>query len=463
MGISPVHIEWLEARGLDPELAAKYGWESTRNKHGDVLVIPYIRNERVIRNKYRLPGKQFRQDPDRPRSLWNEDCLRDRTLGIEPLIITEGECDALAAIQSGFVRSVSVPDGADSNLDFLSDDEIWKLFDDITEIIIASDGDGPGQKLQGELVRRFSPVRCKFLEYPEGCKDINDVLLLHGERGVQDLIARAKAFPIKGLFQLSDYPDMPEPETYSSGWINLGAHLRLWRGEFMVVTGVPSAGKSLWVTNLVSNLVEDHGHRVAIASFEMRIVPYVRDILRKHHGKSTAQADAWIGEHFVFIDQDPMSDDEEISTVDWIIARAEDAVLRHGINWLVIDPWNQVERDSDDNWSEERYQRHAIKQLKRFARAYDVGVIVVAHPTKDVKQRDGSIRRPTGYDISGSAHWFNAADHLIVLWRDGAGRDVEIIVEKSRFASGGIIGSAWLRYEIENGRYVATHSPEGEA
>lgn len=462
MAISRVHAEWLEARRLDVELADRYGLASDRNKHGDVLVIPYVRNERVIRNKYRLPGKQFRQDPDRPRSFWNEDCLRDHTLGNEPIIVTEGELDALAAIQSGFVRSISVPDGADSNLDFLGEDEIWALFDSAREIIIASDGDVPGQKLQAELVRRFSAVRCKFVEYPEGCKDLNDVLRTGGEALVRAVIGAAKPFPIKGLFRLSDYPDIPEPETYSSGWINLGANLRLWRGEFMVVTGVPSAGKSLWTTNLMANLVEDHGHRVAIASFEMRIVPYVRDILRKHHGGSVHQADAWIGEHFVFIDQDPTGDDEDAATVDWIIARAEDAVIRYGIHWLVIDPWNQVERDSSDNWAEERYQRHAIKQLKRFARAYNVGVVVVAHPTKDVKQRDGTVRRPTGYDISGSAHWYNAADHLIVIWREGSSREIEVIVEKSRFVSGGAIGSAWLRYEPERGRYVPSHGPEPE-
>jgi hypothetical protein len=38
----------------------------------------------------------------------------------------------------------------------------------------------------------------------------------------------------------------------------------------------------------------------------------------------------------------------------------------------------------------------------RFARLYDVAVIVVAHPTKEVG-RDGKARPPTLYDIEGSA------------------------------------------------------------
>ena len=461
MGINRLHEEWLDARSIDVETATKFGiYSDPRSPFGDALVIPYLREGKTLRNKYRLAGKQFRQDPDRPRSFWNEDCLRDPTLGTEPLIIAEGELDGVAGAQSGFQRIVSVPDGADSNLDFLGDDEIWDLIRNIREVILATDGDKPGMKLRAELARRFGPARCKFVEYPEGCKDLNDVLRLYGEDGVRRVIADARPYPLKGIFELDQFADVPEPETYGTGWINLGANLRLWRGEFMVVTGIPSAGKSLWTTNLLANLAEEHGHRTAMASFEMRIVPYVRDIMRRHHGGEHREADNWIKRHFVFIDQDP-SVDEDV-TVDWIIERAEDAVLRYGIHWLVIDPWNQVERDVNDNWSEERYQRQAIKALKKFARAYDVGVIVVAHPTKDVKQRDGTVRRPTGYDISGSAHWVNAADHLVALWREGASREIEVIIQKSRYASGGIIGSAWLRYEPDEGRYVPTHNPNPE-
>ena len=46
------------------------------------------------------------------------------------------------------------------------------------------------------------------------------------------------------------------------------------------------------------------------------------------------------------------------------------------------------------------YISRGIRALKRFARLYDVAVIVVAHPTKDVG-RDGKARPPTLYDIEG--------------------------------------------------------------
>jgi twinkle protein len=462
MQLTEEHAAWLQGRGLEPEIAIRFGLYSEQQKsNGRVLVIPYVREGKVINHKYRGPNKTFRQDTGAPRSLWNEDILRDTTLANEPLIITEGELDGLAAIQCGFVRTVSVPDGAGTNLDFLA--AIWSLLKDIPTVILAADADQPGQKLNAELARRLGAARCHFLTFPDGSKDINDVLRLYGPEAVRELVRGSKPYPVKGLYRLSDYPDVPEPVTYETPWPNLRNHLRLWHGEFCVVTGVPGSGKSLWTLNLLTSLC--HNGRqdrqcAAIASFEMPTVPYVRDVLRLAYngGEDKPKADAWINERLVFIDQDPREEQDE-ATVDWVLERAEDAVIRYGINWLLIDPWNQIDHVMGREGSAE-YQRKAIKSIKRFARSFGVGVIVVAHPTKDVKQRDGSIRKPNGYDIDGSAHWLNAADHLLVVDRPQAGLTaVEISVRKSRFKSGGIPGSGWLRYDEHKGQYFPTIAP----
>ena len=52
------------------------------------------------------------------------------------------------------------------------------------EIILATDGDGPGQILRDELALRLGRSRCKYLSYPSGTKDINDVLDQNGHDGV---------------------------------------------------------------------------------------------------------------------------------------------------------------------------------------------------------------------------------------------------------------------------------------
>ena len=175
--MSDEHAKWLEARGLDLEIVTRYGlFTDRRNPDGRDLVIPYRRNGKVINHKYRHPSKLFRQDTGAPRSFWNEDCLRDPTLASQPIIICEGEMDALSAIQAGYLRTVSVVDGAGSSFDFLDKGDLWPLLKDASSVILAGDGDEAGGKLNAELARRFGAARCSWVTYPEGTKDLNDVL-----------------------------------------------------------------------------------------------------------------------------------------------------------------------------------------------------------------------------------------------------------------------------------------------
>ena len=467
--LSDEHAKWLEARGLDLEIVTRYGvFTSRRRPDGRELAIPYRRNGKVINHKYRGPNKAFEQDAGAPRSFFNEDCLRDPTLASQPIIICEGEPDALSAIQAGYLRTVSVVDGASSNLDFVGEGDLWEIMKDAPNIILAGDGDEAGRKLNAELARRFGAARCSWLTYPEGTKDLNDVLQqADGDAAaVAYVIGNAKPYPIKGLFKLSDYPDIGEPATYETGFLTLNPYMRPWRGEFMVISGVPSHGKSRFSLELLASMARAHNHRAVIASFEMRTVPYVRNILREHFGNVDTEnmtweqkkaADTWIENTFCFIDQDPREEDEE-ATLDWLIEKAGDAVVRYGVDWFLLDPWNQVEHRRDRGESESDYQGRAIRALKRFARSFDCGVIVVAHPTKEVKLPNGEIRVPTLYDIAGSAHWYNAADHGVIVAGDTTTNVREIRVEKSRYRAAGVPGSAWLM--LENGRLRPTVEPK---
>ncbi len=64
-------------------------------------------------------------------------------------------------------------------------------------------------------------------------------------------------------------------------------------------------------------------------------------------------------------------------------------------------------------------------------------VIIVAHPAKMQRGKDGKYPFPTLYDISDSAHWFNKADIGVVVHRASLIDDKEttIRVAKSRYGS----------------------------
>jgi twinkle protein len=191
------------------------------------VVFPFLERGVVVNEKYRAPGKKFWQRAVGRRTFWNSDALDDPALeaGHQALVITEGELDALTAIECGFPLSVSVPDGAPPVPEGEKPDDLgpidqcgehagkleflWNNRDPLKRIkrfIIATDGDRPGQRLAAELVRRLSASRCLFVEYPRGSKDLNDVAVLHGKDAVAAILNGAKPYPVRGLYQLSDLP-----------------------------------------------------------------------------------------------------------------------------------------------------------------------------------------------------------------------------------------------------------------
>ncbi len=270
-------IRLLEARGIDPEIAAKVGVETHNGQGGgDWISISYRLADRVVNRKYRtLSGdKRFYQDKGAIKCLWNADVITDPTLAHVPLIVTEGELDAIAAMQCGFQRVVSVPDGAPqqeiqqggTKFDFLIPSEA--ALRQCREIILATDDDESGHVLRDELALRLGRSRCKFAIYPSGAKDLNDILLQHGHDGVVEVINGARWLAINGVYRLSELPPRTENAAYLTGIPGLDPHYKCRFGDFVVITGIPSHGKTTFVNDLACRLADRYGWTIGIASFE---------------------------------------------------------------------------------------------------------------------------------------------------------------------------------------------------
>ncbi len=440
-------MRFLDSRGIDPETASRYGvGSSTRSDIGEVIVFPFRERGLVVNNKYRGADKQFRQDKDAVKCFWNHDAILDPALhdGSQRLIVTEGEIDALSAIEAGFPLTVSVPDGApsiakDDPIDPETDTKFsfvhraWDALAKVKQIVLAVDSDGPGQALAKELVRRLGAARCLFVTYPDGCKDLNDVLLKHGAKEIARVINGAKLWPVKGVYQLNEFPELGEIETFSTGWPGMDRFLKPYLGEFMVVTGIPNHGKSAWLNALSFNLARQHGWRIGIGSFESRVKPFLRGQLRHYHGGDWWVADEFIQRHYTFIGLQP-TDDTDDADLDWILDKASDAVVRHGTNMLILDPWNEIEHKRRPHETETEYISRGIRALKRFAVNFNVCVAVVAHPSKMNIGKEGAVKEPTLYDINGSANWANKADHGIVVHRPNLHSNLAMVsTRKVRF------------------------------
>ena len=78
------------------------------------ICIPYWDGDVRVGAKHRtlIGEKKFTQEKGSAQILYNQNCLRDETLKLEPIIVTEGEVDCWTALQCGYPRTVSVPGGA---------------------------------------------------------------------------------------------------------------------------------------------------------------------------------------------------------------------------------------------------------------------------------------------------------------------------------------------------------------
>jgi twinkle protein len=422
--LTEAHIAGLEARGIDPEMAVRVGVEASEVLGGDAIAIPYFDDGKIVGRKHRsLSGdKRFTQDKGTPQIFWNVDCLRDDTLKAEPLIITEGEMDALAALQAGYKRVVSVPGGAPSErikddggkkYGFL--DHAKTLMEGVETFILAVDSDSNGANLRDDLAVRLGAARCKFVTYPKPpdrapCKDLNDALLAYGVPRRREVDQPSQVDADSRLLRMEDLPELGINTAFDTGMVSLGQHYKLRLGDFTVITGIPGHGKSSFINEVCCRMAAKHSWRTVFASFEQTPQSDHRRALRTYYAEKLevamgeeerSNADAWIREHFGFIV--PGEDDEV--TLTWLLETAAQAVLRKEAQIMVVDPWNELDHLRPPEMSQTEYVGFAIKQLKRFARKYRVHMIVAAHPAKMMRGKDGKYPAPSLYDISDSAHW----------------------------------------------------------
>lgn len=476
--ISELHTRWLEKRGISDETAVRFGISTV----DEALKFPFLEHGKEVGAKFRGANKKFWQQAGGKRTFWNADALDDPALeqGSMPLIITEGEIDALTAIECGFPLTVSVPDGAPPAVDEPTvnnplDDQTGKfqfMFNNrdrlkrVKKFVLAVDNDPPGIRLASELVRRLGASRCAFVTYPEGCKDLNEVLAQHGPEGVAGVLNTAKPYPVKGLYKLEDYPPAEAIKKIDTGWATVDKHFGLFPGAFTVVTGIPGHGKTTWTMGLSINIAKKYGWKTAVFSPEMPTVPHLHNKLRTiasglplyrlmQDRQILRETDQFLNEAFVFLDADPEEGIDEDMTLEWVIERAHDAVHRHGIKHLIIDPWNEVEHAKPPGEAMPDYIGRGIRMLKRFAKERQVAVTVIVHPTKAVA--GDNPRMPNLYDCEGSAHWYNKPDLGVVVGRDPenpTSPHTVIRIAKVRFKGTGMKGDVLMKYEDDTERFL---------
>ena len=460
--------EWFKTRGISPaslrDLNVTTGEEymPQTGKKENTIQFNYMMGDELINVKYRDARKNFKLYKGAEKIFYNINSI----VGYDWCVIVEGEMDALALHEAGIKNVVSVPNGAtlnSNNLDYL--DNCIDYFEDKEKIILAVDADEAGQALRYEFIRRLGAEVCYLVDF-NGNKDANEYLIEHGAEELNKLINNATQVPLEGVSTLRDLEaDLLDfvhngfKPGFQIGLQNFDKIFSTYTSQFITVTGIPSSGKSDFVDQMCIGYNRNYGWKTAYASPENKPnFLHAHKLIRKTwEGLPTKddigtakwkQVTDHVNDNYFFIDMDRY-------TLEDVLRKGAELVKRKGIKCLVIDPFNKI-RDVDCKSEDvNRYTMEYLTKIETFAKKYDVLVIVVAHPTKMYRDKEGKIEEPTMYSIKGGGEWYDASYHGLLVHRDYDAQTVKAKVLKVKFQNlGENQAEAHFKWEPKSGSYI---------
>ena len=458
---------WFKARGIskgtlkDLKISEGKEFMPQSNQSENTIKFNYFMGDQLINVKYRDGRKNFKLFKGAEKIFYNINSV----VGYDSCVIVEGEMDVLALHEAGIKNVISVPNGAtlnSNNLDYL--DNCIDYLEDKTKIILAVDADDAGQALRQEFIRRLGAEICYLVDF-NGCKDANEYLLEFGSEKLNNVINKATQVPLEGVSTLRDVEDELKDFVvngfkpgYQIGIDNFDKIFSTYTSQFITVTGIPSSGKSDFVDQMVVGYNKNYQWKTAFASPENHpVYLHAHKLMRKVWGgmpkSSDIDGDKWtqvsdhVNDNFFFIDMDKYN-------LDSVLRKGAELVKRKGIKCLVIDPFNKV-RMADASGDVNVYTLEYLSKIEVFAKKYDVLVIVVAHPTKMYKDKDGKTEEPNMYNIKGGGEWYDASYHGLLVHRDYEAKTVKVKVLKVKFQNLGQNGAeSHFTWEPKSGSYI---------
>lgn len=464
--LSDKTLSWFKGRGISQATVMSFDiTESVEYmpEKRNCINFNYFRGEQLVNIKFRDGQKNFKMFSGGELIFYNYNRATTQ------LIICEGEIDCLSLFEAGIHNAVSVPDGAktseNAKLEYLN--SCYELIEKADTFVLCVDNDDAGRKFKDILSARLGKDRCFEVRFPSNCKDSNDVLNQFGPEYLKNLVDNAQPLPLEGIDTVHDIAqrvhDIYEkgyPKFEGLGFSGFDQIFKWALGQMTVLTGIPGSGKSEFLDQIMVKLSELRQWRHGVFSAENQPVElHVAKLVEKKaglpitgYGKMPVDvyldSMQFINENFFFI----KVNDENIK-IEGILKRAKELITRYGIQFLVIDNWATLEHNYSGE-TEHQYIGRSLIKVFNFCKAYNIHVVIVAHPTKIKKnQSSGKYEICTMYDISGSSHWFNKPDNGISVYRDFETGVVTVYIQKVRYKYIGKIGSQDFKWLPNSGRY----------
>ena len=415
---------------LSKRCFSKATWE--RRKVGESngnIAFPYYQDGKLVLIKFRKPEKYT----GKGQKAWREKGGKAGFWGMDecdpkkPLVIVEGEMDALSLDECGVENVVSVPSGAE---DLTCVENCWDWLEQFKKIIIWPDNDDPGQEMCRKLIAKLGEWRCFLVN--SKYKDANESLFIEGKEKTFKQVEDAEEVPISGLIRLSEVKkiDIRSLEKVYSRLYGIDKTLGgFFLGMVSVWTGINSHGKSTLLGQIMLESIEQ-GYSVCVFSGEqpaaifkygidlqaagteylkMHIDPYRKEEVYYVEDVYKNYINEWYKDSFFLYDTFGTAQDEDI------LKRFEYAARRYDCKVFLIDNL-MITAFTDNDRDFYRRQSNFIGKVKNFAHKFGAHVHVVAHPRKV----EG---RLTKADVAGSGGITNKADNVLSVFRVETDKD----------------------------------------
>lgn len=422
-------IIYMGHRGISEQICRKYKLtEKKKDKNGknikDIMVFPFEDPEGNLKFiKYR--NMAFKKGETKGSKEWCEENCMPILFGMAQcedftrLVITEGQIDSLSCAEAGIKNACSVPTGAKGTTWI---PHCYDWVQKFEEIVVFGDNEKGHITLVDMIQNRFAHKKVKIVRSEDylGYKDANEILLNVGKDALINAVNNAEAVLNKQVRNAAEIEkvnldDIPKIKT---GFKQLDKTLKggFMYGQVILVTGKRGAGKSTLCSQFVCDALSQN-QNCFIYSGELPDF-WVKDWLdRQLSGKEhptnsqVEECEAFYNQRlFIFNNQLVETDElEDLLTV------LKDTIVKKDIKLALIDNlMTAISADTNENLY--RKQSEFVGELAKIAKAFNMVIMLVAHPRKTNADFDND-------DVSGSADITNRVDVVMSYDRDKNRKD----------------------------------------
>lgn len=407
--VSDPAVRYLKSRGIPEDITRKYEI-TTKAGQDNILIFPF-RDEtgEIVFVKYR--NTQYKPG-DKGNKEWTDAGNYKKVLfgmaqceDFKTLVITEGQIDSLSCAAAGIKNAVSVPTGKNG---FTWRPNVWNWLVRFDEIVVFGDKENNEITLAKEI-SQFFPKKVRIVRPSsyQGCKDANELLQKCGAKALVDAVNDAEVqvnLRIKNLAEVENV-DLDKLPFYATGiktlddTIGHGFH----DGELIILTGKCGEGKSTFASQVVAQMIKN-GLKVFCYSGELPAYTFKAWIDKQICNGAVSEAARnaasafYDRKCFIYDNSSVLDESEEV------FGLMADAIKSLECKFILIDNlMTAMEMKSAEDLF--RQQSNFVTKLTKFAKGFNVIIMLVAHPKKGDSDDNDS--------ISGSGDITNRANLVI--------------------------------------------------